>query len=369
MSKLAVVRDEKFRDHLTPEMHPESPKRLVAIDEALKSTGLIEKVKQLSPREASEDELSFVHDERYIEAMLQVGEKAKRSQHLIMLDADTWMSPESYDTAKLAAGAGLVAVDAIAKEDITSSFVVARPPGHHALADRPMGFCLFNNIAVAARYAQKELGCKRVFIVDWDVHHGNGTQAAFYDDPSVFFLSLHQFPFWPPNSGWYTDDGAGDGTGYNLNVPLPAGTGDRGYLKAWEQLVRPVCLEYKPDLILLSAGYDAHEFDPLAQQCISTAGYAALSKNLREIAAEGGNKIIAFLEGGYNTKALSESALITMQVLNAATLEQARLVNATAQATDRRSTTELTFDESPDEVDARIADVRKHFSTYWKSLA
>lgn len=368
MSQLALVRDEKFRDHLTPEMHPESPKRLVAIDEALKSTGLIKEIKQLSPREASEDELCFVHDQRYIEEMLQVGEKAKHSRHLVRLDADTWMSPETYDTAKLAAGAGLVAVDAISNDDVSSSFVVARPPGHHALADRPMGFCLFNNIAVAARYAQKELGCKRVFILDWDVHHGNGTEAAFYDDPSVLFLSLHQFPFWPPNSGWYTADGARDGKGYNLNIPLPAGTGDRGYLGAWQRLVRPVCLEYKPDLILLSAGYDAHEFDPLAQQRISTAGYAELSKNLRELAADCDSKIIAFLEGGYNTRALSESALVTMRVLNAETLEQARLVNAPADSTTRSSATALTDDESPDDVDKRITELRHHFSNYWKSL-
>ncbi|HJY84752.1 MAG TPA: histone deacetylase [Candidatus Binatia bacterium] len=368
MSRLALVRDERFRDHLTPEMHPESPKRLVAIDQALKSTGLIQEVKQLAPRPASEDELSVVHEAGYIEELLEVGKKARRSRHLVMLDADTWMSPESYDTAKLAAGAGLVAVDALDEDKIGSSFVVARPPGHHALADRPMGFCLFNNIAVAARYAQKTLGCQRVFIIDWDVHHGNGTQATFYNDPSVFFLSLHQYPFWPPNSGWYMEHGAGEGKGYNINVPLPAGTGDRGYLRAWEQLVRPVCLEYKPDLILVSAGYDAHEFDPLAQQRISTSGYAALSKKLRELAAQCSSKIIAFLEGGYNTRALSEAALVTMKVLNADTLDEARVVNPDVGTTDGAIDRSLTDDDAPDAVDERIAEVREHFSIHWKAL-
>src|SRR5262249_17275642 len=156
---------------------------------------------------------------------------------------------------------------------------------------------------------------------------------------------------------------------YNLNIPLHAGTGDRGYLMAWEQLVRPVCLEYKPDLILLSAGYDGHEFDPLAQQRISTFGYAALSNKLRELAAGSENKIIAFLEGGYNTKALSESALVTMRVLNSDTLAEARLVNPEVDSNASSTAPGSTDDDAPDEVDERIADVRQHFSTYWKVLA
>src|SRR5262249_48293591 len=147
-------------------------------------------------------------------------EKAKQGK-LIQLDEDTFMGHESFDIAKLAAGAGLVGIEAVTNQGYSSSFVAVRPPGHHALYDKPMGFCLFNNVAVAARYAQKQMGYKRVLIVDWDVHHGNGTQDMFFDDPSVCFVSFHQYPFWPPDSGWYTEDGRGEGKGYNINIPLP----------------------------------------------------------------------------------------------------------------------------------------------------
>jgi acetoin utilization deacetylase AcuC-like enzyme len=316
MSKLLLVRDSRFQEHLTPEAHPESPQRLVAIDKALHRSHLIKEVRQAEPRPATEDELSTVHKEGYIEHLREDAERAKKSSCLIPLDADTFMSPETYDTALLAAGAGLVAVDAIKKAHTDSSFVVVRPPGHHALSDKPMGFCLFNNVAVAARYAQKNLGFKRIFVIDWDVHHGNGTQDMFYKDPSVFFVSFHQFPFWPPDSGWYTQDGDGDGKGYNLNIPLPAGTGDRGYLRAWDELLKPICLEYKPDLIMLSAGYDAHQFDPLGQQQITTCGYGLLTQRLLELSQATNAKIVGFLEGGYNTKSLSEAVITTMGVLN-----------------------------------------------------
>lgn len=368
MGRLALVRDEKFRDHLTPEMHPESPRRLVAIDQALTAAGLLQQVNQLKPRQASEDELCLVHSEPYIDALQISGRQAKRSRGLVMLDPDTWMSADSYNTATLAAGAGLVAAEAVSARDGGNSFVVVRPPGHHALSDRPMGFCLFNNIALTARYAQKKLGYQRILIIDWDVHHGNGTQAVFYGDPTVLFISLHQFPFWPPNSGWYAEDGHGEGKGYNVNIPLPAGTGDRGYLKAWCELVRPLSIEFQPDLILLSAGYDAHLADPLAQQGISTPGYAELSRKLLELALDMNRKIVAFLEGGYNAKALSDSVLTTMRVLNADSLKQARMVAAAGEPGKEAGEQALTSDAEPALVDERIQEIRDHFSRYWQAL-
>lgn len=369
MSKLVLVRDTKFQDHLNPELHPESPQRLAAIDKALRRTHMLAEVKQAEPRPATEDELCSVHDSGYIESIKRDGEKAEKSARLVQLDADTFMSPGSYEIAKLAAGAGLVAVDAVGKKGAASSFVAVRPPGHHALKDQPMGFCLFNNVAVAARYAQRQLGFKRIFIIDWDVHHGNGTQWMFYQDPSVFFVSLHQYPFWPPESGWYTEDGNGDGKGYNLNIPLPAGTGDRGYLKAWDELVRPICLEFKPDLIMLSAGYDAHQFDPLGQQQITTTGYALLSERLLSLSAACRAKVVGFLEGGYNTQSLSEAVVSTIDVLNSGKLVAPRaLAVCGASRKEEPVVKPVTGDRNPQLVDERIADIKRYFGSYWKSL-
>lgn len=364
---MVLVRDEKFRDHLTPELHPESPARLRAIDKALHRSHLMKEVKQTMPRLASEDELSYVHKGSYLE-QLQEGEKrAKQTQSIVPLDADTFMSAQTYETAKLAAGAGLVAAEALEDENVDSSFVVVRPPGHHALADRAMGFCLFNNLAVAARYAQKKLGYRRIFVVDWDVHHGNGTQELFFDDPSILFVSFHQYPFWPPDSGWYTEDGAGEGKGYNVNIPLPAGTGDRGYMKGWDEVVEPICQEYQPDLIMLSAGYDAHQEDPLGQQQVSTYGYASLSCRLRQLAEESNSKLIGFLEGGYNTNSLSQAVVATMKVLHASTLAEAtKLVEQPSSRTKQSEF--VTGDRNPALVDERINEVKRHFARYWRSL-
>jgi acetoin utilization deacetylase AcuC-like enzyme len=367
MSRLALVRDERFQQHLTPELHPESPARLAAIDKALSKSALDNDIKQLVPRMATEDEISLIHDPVYVEHLQRDGERATKG-HFVQLDADTFMSPKTYETAVLAAGAGLVAVDSIATNVHESSFVAVRPPGHHAGVSQAMGFCLFNNIAVAARYAQAKLGLERVLIIDWDVHHGNGTQDIFFEDPSVCFVSFHQFPFWP-ETGWYTEDGKGEGKGFNINIPLPAGTGDRGYLSAWDQLVKPVGLEYKPQLIMLSAGYDAHEMDPLGQQRISTAGYAMLSQRLADLSRETGAKTVCFLEGGYNTRSLSDSAVATMRVLNAETAEDTADVHVSYLVPgSSEGRAPVSDDRNAGLVDERIKDIRKHHGRFWKAL-
>lgn len=369
MSNLVFVYDQQFQKHLTPESHPESPNRLAAIESALHRSELIKQVRRAEPRKATADELATVHNAGYIEDLEQKGKVAHEQQKTLQLDAaaETFMSPESYETAKLAAGAGLVAIESVLKGGAPVSFVAVRPPGHHALADKPMGFCIFNNIAIGARYAQEHLGAKKVMIVDWDVHHGNGTQEIFFDDPSVCFVSFHQYPFWPPNIGWYTEDGAGDGKGYNINIPLPAGTGDRGYTKAWDAIVAPVAEEYQPDLILLSAGYDAHRYDPLGQQQISTSGYYLLTTRLAELAERTGAKLSGFLEGGYNTRTLADSVVTTMSVLNAGDDAARKQVKPFGERYGGEIAPE-TADRSPDVVDDRIDTVRKHFSKYWKSL-
>lgn len=369
MSKLSLVRDVRFQEHKTPAMHPESPQRLKALDQALEANALGDAIEQLSPRPATEDEVASVHSAAYVEEMSNAAQEAEKSARIIQIDADTFLSGRTYELALLAAGAGIVGIESIANGPFASSFVAVRPPGHHALFDKAMGFCFFNNIAVAARHAQRKLGFKRIMIIDWDVHHGNGTQAIFYDDPSVLFVSFHQYPFWPPDSGWYTEDGVGDGKGFNINIPLPAGTGDRGYLSAWDAIVKPVCLSFKPDLILLSAGYDAHQLDPLGQQRISTAGFAMLSQRLLDLSLLTGAKLVCFLEGGYNVKSLSDSAVATMRVLNTSSAEEnadvhvSYLVPGAASGADA-----ITDDRSPSLVDERISEVRSHFAKYWPEL-
>lgn len=368
MSKLALVRDPRFQEHLTPDAHPETPMRLAAIDKVISRFKLEHALSELSPRSALESEIASVHKESYIESLCRDAEALARHD-LKKLDADTYMSAASYETAKLACGAGLVAVDAVTARANGNAFVAVRPPGHHALIDRPMGFCLFNNIAIAARYGQKQKSLKRIFIIDWDVHHGNGTQWAFYDDPSVFFASFQQHPNWPYDSGWFTEDGVGEGRGANMNIPLPRGTGDRGYLLAFDRLVKPVALEFKPDLILVSAGYDAHQDDPLGQQRISTAGYAMMTQRVNDLSSILGVPVVVFLEGGYNIKSLSESAVATMRVLNAASDSELGEVHASyLMPYAAANKNHITDDDAPDKVDERIEEVRKHFSKYWRAL-
>lgn len=368
MSRLALVRDPRFLNHITPDAHPESPQRLAAIDSAFLKAALDNSVRQLEPRSAIEEEIAYVHKESYIEHLQADALKAAANHNLVQLDADTFMSAATYDIAKLAAGAGLTALDAIKSGEYDSAFVSVRPPGHHALVDKPMGFCLFNNIAVSARYAQR-LGYKKVFIIDWDVHHGNGTQWAFYDDPSVFFVSFQQYPFWPYDSGWYLEDGTGEGRGYNMNIPLPKGTGDRGYLHAFDRLVKPVCDSFKPDLIMVSAGYDAHQDDPLGQQRITTSGYAMLSQRVRDLSNQVGAPTVVFLEGGYNTRSLSDSAIATMRVLNAANESESGAVHASYLMPGAAGNSEhITGDRNSDLVDERVSEVRKHFAKYWPVL-
>lgn len=367
MQRLALIRDDKCKLHEPPPSHPESPARLNAIDQAFEKSSLNGVVESLTPKEATFDELLLVHSEDYVD---EIDRDARQIDHddRLRIDADTYMSEGSYTAAKLAAGAGIMAVDGVHHERFENAFVAVRPPGHHATRSVAMGFCLFNNIAVAAQYARKKCGYKRVMIIDWDVHHGNGTQDIFYDDPSVCFASMHQYPSYP-GTGWFKEHGRGDGEGFTVNVPLPAGTGDRGYLSAWDNVVKPVSLEYAPDLILVSAGYDAHRMDPLAHQKVSTAGFAMLSQRLADLSSATGARSICFLEGGYNTGALGDSALATMRVLNARTAEEVADVHVSYLMPGAASGADpITDDDARDEVEERIKDVRKHLGSYWKSL-
>jgi acetoin utilization deacetylase AcuC-like enzyme len=235
------------------------------------------------PRRATEAELGYVHDPDYVRAIRETSESGRT----IMLDADTVCTPSSYETARLAAGAAITAVE-------RSGFALVRPPGHHALPNRAMGFCLFANVAIAARWAQIELVAERVAILDWDVHHGNGTQDIFWDDPSVLFVSLHQWPFWPGSGG------PGDGNETTINVPLAAGSGDEEYVAAMEQIVEPGISAFEPDLLLVSAGLDAGAGDLLGGMNVTEAGFAELARRTKGLC----DRVALVLEGGYTLETL-----------------------------------------------------------------
>ena len=227
--------------------------------------------------------------------------------------SDTVISPGSYDAAMLAAGAATAAVDAV-MEGARAAFALVRPPGHHARYNSAMGFCLFNNMAVAAQHAVKKYGLERVMIVDWDVHHGNGTQDYFYERDDVLFFSSHRYPFYP-GTGAANETGRGKGEGYTVNVPLPAGTGDGRYKEVFDDVVAPLARRYRPQLILVSAGYDAHLADPLGGMAVSVAGFSEMARTVRSLAdeiAECEGRVAAVLEGGYNVEALAASVMATI---------------------------------------------------------
>lgn len=304
-----VVLDSLYLQHDEPE-HPENRRRLDEITRYLSVSGLLPRLVSVVARDATRDELGLVHHPAYIDQVRQ-----SSSQPSSWLSPDTYLGSHSYAAAVRAAGGVLSAVDSVMLGQCSSSFALVRPPGHHAVANRAMGFCLFNNVAIAARYAQKAYDLERVLIVDWDVHHGNGTQDAFYEDPSVLYLSMHQYPFYPGTGHWQ-ETGRGGGEGYTVNVPLPAGVGDAGYGRVFHEIVAPVACRYQPQLILISAGYDTHWADPLGMQLVSTMGFAAMTREVMDLANElCQGRLVLSLEGGYNHQALAAGVGATVAVL------------------------------------------------------
>lgn len=284
--------------------HPENARRLERIMAALRDVGMLERLTSIEARPATEEELARVHTPGYIAYVRRVAERG--GGHL---DADTYMNARSYEAAVMAAGGLLALVEAVLEGRVRNGFALVRPPGHHALPDRGMGFCLFNNVAVAARHAQTFPGIRRVFIADIDVHHGNGTQAVFEADPTVFYFSTHEYPYYPGTGHW-SEAGIGEGEGSILNVPLPAGVGDQGYLRVYEELLWPLVRRFRPDLILVSAGYDSHWQDPLAMMQLSLGGYARIARELVAMAEElCGGRIVFTLEGGYHLDVLAHGVL------------------------------------------------------------
>jgi acetoin utilization deacetylase AcuC-like enzyme len=282
--------------------HPERPERLERIMEALEHRGMLERLIALTPVPASEAEVESVHSADYRLRVQQL--VARGGGHL---DPDTYVNEHSYAAALLAAGGVNTAVRKLLSNQIDNAFCLVRPPGHHATPTRGMGFCLFNNIAIGARLAQQEGGLERVMIVDSDVHHGNGTQEVFYSDPSVLYFSTHQYPHYPGTGHW-RETGRDAGVGTTVNVPLPAGVGDQGYVKVFDSLLWPLAERFRPQLILVSSGFDAHWSDPLAAMLLSLTGYATLARKLCDMAETlCAGRIIFVLEGGYHLDVLAQA--------------------------------------------------------------
>ncbi len=300
--KTGLVYSDIYLEHDTGG-HPESGRRLTAIMDGLRSRGILNHLFGIEPRAAEPSEIEMVHDPAYVAWAQEMSRRGVR-----LLDGiETVVSPGSYRAALYAAGGVLSAVDAVMAGTVRNCFCAVRPPGHHALADRAMGFCVFNNTAIGARYVQRKYSLRRVVIVDWDVHHGNGTQDAFYADRSVFYFSVHQFPHYP-GSGSAEETGTGKGEGYTLNVPLPAGSGDREYLSVFRDQLVPAMDRFRPEFVFISAGFDGHRRDPLAGMDLTDAGYAGLTSLVADIADEYAlGRLVSVLEGGYDLDALSSS--------------------------------------------------------------
>jgi acetoin utilization deacetylase AcuC-like enzyme len=346
MSSLAIIKDDRYLEHNPGDGHPESPDRLRVIHDLIAKE--FRDLPVIEPRVATEDELSSVHDPFYIQTVANTEGRA-----FSRLDADTGLSARSYQVACLAAGGLLAALDVIltphsALDTPHSAFAFVRPPGHHAEPRRGMGFCLFNNIAIAAEYAIEKHGLKRVLIVDWDLHHGNGTQKAFYDRRDVLFFSSHQYPHYP-GTGNFDEIGSGKGEGFTVNAPFPSGFGDAEYLAVYGRILKPIALEYKPELVLVSAGFDPYVKDPLGGMRVTGDGFGNLATIVREIAdATCGGKVLLTLEGGYNPDGLREGVRSVLQAL-----------------TGPRWTVPVIDAPAAESV---IQTIKSHQKKYWKSL-
>lgn len=299
-----------FLEHDTGPGHAERAERLDAIEARLSAEGLADELERLEASPVEVAELHRAHEPEHVERVRRAvlaGEPR--------LDVDTTISPASWDAALRAVGGTLEACRRVSEGRWRNAFVAARPPGHHAEAARAMGFCLFNTVALAARYLREELGCERVAILDWDVHHGNGTQHLTERDPTIFFASLHQFPHYP-GTGAASERGLGAGEGSVLNVPMEASAGDREYLARFEEDALPALEAFAPDFILVSAGFDAHERDPLSGTRVTTDGFRRMSAGLVALASEAaGGRVVSVLEGGYDLEGLSSSVAAHLETL------------------------------------------------------
>jgi acetoin utilization deacetylase AcuC-like enzyme len=315
MNRTGIVKDRRYMEHVMDPGHPESPERLGEIYQMIEEEEMRGRfLGKVRPRPATREEIEMVHSPAYIDLVASTADKP-----YVRLDMDTSTCAKSYETALLAAGGLLELIKVVMQGKLNNGFALVRPPGHHAERDRAMGFCLFNNIAIGARYALRNFSLQRILIVDWDVHHGNGTQNSFYEDPQVLYFSTHRYGFFYPGTGGATEVGKGRGEGFTVNVPFSTGASDADYGNIFEKLLKPIALEYQPQLILVSAGFDTHYNDPLGGMDVSEKGYARMTQILMEIAgATAQGKLVLTLEGGYNVTSQKRSVKAVLEELSQA---------------------------------------------------
>lgn len=310
MAQVGLVADPRFDLHVAGPGHVERPERLVWIRAALNAAGLAARCRLVEPEPALDEDLLRIHTPEHVSRIDAAGRDG-----LTYLDADTGIGPQSAAVARLAAGSCVAVARAVARGELRAGFAAVRPPGHHAERDRAMGFCLFNNVAVTAAALRAKEGVSRVLIVDWDVHHGNGTQHSFESDPDVLYFSVHQSPLYP-GTGMPWERGVGRGVGATLNCPLAPGAGDREYLAAFSEQLVPAAERFRPEFVLVSAGFDAHHADPLASLEVSTEAFAAATREVRAIAdRHAGGRVVSVLEGGYHPDALAASVTAHLAAL------------------------------------------------------
>ena len=311
MTTTAIVADPRYLDHRAPCFHPENEGRLEAIHSMLEGPGMSGRFARVEPRRADDADLALNHDPDYIRTV------DSTLGHTTHLDGDTYISPDSAEIARLAAGGLLELVDRVNSGEFANGFALVRPPGHHAESNRGMGFCIYNNVAVAARHLVERAGLERVAIVDWDLHHGNGTQHAFYGESRILYCSSHQFPYYP-GTGHMSEIGSGDGAGFTVNVPLGIGHGDPEYLAIFRDIFVPVLEEYAPQFLLVSAGFDIYREDPLGGMGVTEEGFVGMAGALRDVAETCcAGKLVFTLEGGYHIEGQASSVRAVLDLLAA----------------------------------------------------
>jgi acetoin utilization deacetylase AcuC-like enzyme len=353
MSKnTGIVKDRRYLRHGTDFTHPETPQRLISIYEMLENPDMAWKFVGIDAREATREELERVHRPSYVDAIAATAGKS-----MFMLDPDTMATAETYDVARLAAGGVMNAIDGVVSGEADNAFALVRPPGHHAQPAVAAGFCIFNNIAVGARHALARRGMERILIVDWDLHHGNGTQEIFYEDRQVLYFSTHQSPAYP-GTGSLEEMGKGKGIGYTINIPVRPGADDGFYVRLFREILSPVAQTFQPEIILVSAGFDIYIGDPLGEMRVTPEGFACLTRILLNLADECcGGRLVMVLEGGYHIQGLTKSVrAVLLELLGETRVTEDELIRLSSGTNEN------------EKADRLIGRVREQFQHYWPVL-